>query len=157
MQLLARLASLRQLRVQAGVLDLQPPLGPLGAPSYRGAAGANTRPAPWMLCLIVSLQEVLSVSTDAGPPFPAASARQEASGSRLQLQPSSWRGRCPTPHSVHLQACRSRAPVAGIMSAFVTQLTDLHIRCEKATAKTAAALQVDQQSQLHVFSRLSAM
>lgn len=37
-QLMLRMEQLRQLRVQTGVLDLQPPHNAAGHPTYRGAA-----------------------------------------------------------------------------------------------------------------------
>lgn len=45
-----RLVRLRQLRVQTGVLDLQPPHNEAGTPCYRGAAGVTSHAA--RLCLL---------------------------------------------------------------------------------------------------------
>jgi hypothetical protein len=54
-QLMIRLVRLRQLRVQTGVLDLQPPHNEAGTPCYRGAAGATLQPAH---CCFVPLPAV---------------------------------------------------------------------------------------------------
>jgi hypothetical protein len=58
LQLMIRLMQLRQLRVQTGVLDLQPPHNEAGTPCYRGAAGDGAsrllQDLPILLCLLVS-------------------------------------------------------------------------------------------------------